>query len=55
MEDILWFVVTDMDDNTYATKIEAEKRAREMYPNESPDFRYARVMCRRVNPDADSE
>lgn len=37
----------------FATKMAAEMYARYVFPDEGPDARYARVMCRRVWEEAD--
>jgi hypothetical protein len=42
----IWFVVGDPDEdmpNLWLTKMDAEKFAREVFPDESEDKRYARV------------
>ena len=35
-------------DHVFETKIEAEKYARELFPNESEGERYARIYCKPV-------
>jgi hypothetical protein len=47
-EKVQWYVADDPDNRTYDTKIEAETRARVLFPSESPDKRYARVSYRQV-------
>lgn len=43
-EPAFWWVVGDTEMTLLATKMDAERRARELFPNESPDKRYARVF-----------
>jgi len=48
----VWFVLGDDDDssmpNLWRTKKDAEVYARRMYPDESPDKRYARIYFERI-------
>jgi hypothetical protein len=45
----VWWVLGDSDrPYLWRTKEDAEKYARELFPDESPDSRYARIYCKEV-------
>lgn len=44
----VWVVRGDPLMDLWLTKGDAERHARELFPNESPDARYARVVTKRV-------
>jgi hypothetical protein len=48
----IWYVNQgegfDLVAHVFETKIEAERYARELFPNESEDERYARIYCKPV-------
>jgi hypothetical protein len=48
----VWFVLDDDEDsgmpNLWRTKMDAEIYARRMYPDESPDRRYARIYSEKI-------
>lgn len=51
----IWYVVGDTLRHLFSTKMAAEKYARVLFPDEDPDKRYARVMCRQVFDESDVE
>lgn len=48
----VWFVLGDDDESVmpilWRTKMDAEIYARRMYPDESPDTRYARIYSEKI-------
>lgn len=51
MEQFVWFVSVEGEDSPplFHTKIDAESYARELFPNEDPYKRYARIYYREVH------
>lgn len=53
MNQVVWMVWGDPHStgnmpNLWETKLEAEKYAREMFPNEHPDIRYGRIFYKEI-------
>lgn len=44
----VWTVIGDSDNTLFSDKLSAEIYARQLFPNDDPYNRYARVMSRRV-------
>ena len=45
---LVWYVQGDEDNTLLASKIDAETWARELFPDEDVDKRYARIYSRNV-------
>lgn len=49
----VWYVVGDQDRHLFATKMAAEIWARQLFPKEHPDARYARIRFLNVYTESD--